>query len=206
VTFTESGSCVLAASASSEPPVQFSVDSGTTAVCAIDATGRIVTFAAPGTRVVDADQGGNDAYAAAPQVQRSISVVSCAFISDGATLTQGTSSSGSPARADAGQDFKVALNLASAVGDCSTWTFDWTLVDSIDGADHTSSLADNTSQDPAVPAGTLTAGRAYTFTVTAAPPASSFASPLTEQIVVTATSPFPETECVDDCFAFGGLL
>jgi eukaryotic-like serine/threonine-protein kinase len=54
-------------------PVVFSVDSsGGPGVCTV--SGTSVTFTAPGSCVIDANQAGNAKYAAAPQVQRTISV------------------------------------------------------------------------------------------------------------------------------------
>jgi hypothetical protein len=54
-------------------PVVFSVDASTnSSVCHV--SGTSVTFTATGKCVIDANQAGNDAYDAAPQVQRVITV------------------------------------------------------------------------------------------------------------------------------------
>jgi hypothetical protein len=55
-------------------PVVFSVDrSSGLYVCRV--SGTMVTFNIPGTCVVDANQAGNDRYAAAPRVQQKITVI-----------------------------------------------------------------------------------------------------------------------------------
>jgi hypothetical protein len=60
------------ASASSLLPVTLSIDAASASVCAI--TGGAVTFTAPGDCVIDADQPGNDDWAAAPRVQQAVTV------------------------------------------------------------------------------------------------------------------------------------
>lgn len=65
-----------AASASGSPsgvPVVLSIDASSTGVCTIDDAGT-VTFTAPGTCTIDADQAANDFYTAAPEVQQSMTV------------------------------------------------------------------------------------------------------------------------------------
>ncbi|MGE8318883.1 MAG: IPTL-CTERM sorting domain-containing protein [Comamonas sp.] len=63
---------VAATGGSSGNPVVFSVDPSASAVCSI--AGSDVTLVAAGTCVINADQAGNDAYSAAPQVQQSFRV------------------------------------------------------------------------------------------------------------------------------------
>jgi PKD repeat protein len=60
----------VAAAASSGLPVSFS--SGTPSVCAV--AGSVVSFVGAGTCTIDADQAGNAAFEAAPQVQQSFAV------------------------------------------------------------------------------------------------------------------------------------
>ena len=55
-------------------PVVFSVDSSSGAgVCRV--SGSTVTYTETGKCVIDANQAGNDVYADAPQVQRTIMVI-----------------------------------------------------------------------------------------------------------------------------------
>lgn len=61
-----------AATATSGLSVTFSIDGGSSAVCAI--SGGVVSFTGAGTCVVNANQGGNGSYGAATQVQQSFSV------------------------------------------------------------------------------------------------------------------------------------
>jgi len=71
---TAGGSVTLsAAGGGSGDPVVFSVDSSSgPGVCTV--SGTTVTFAAAGTCVIDANQAGTGSYAAAPQVQQTITV------------------------------------------------------------------------------------------------------------------------------------
>ncbi len=62
----------VTASASSGLPVALTIDSTTKAVCSI--SGSTVSFLAPGTCLIDANQAGNGSYEAAPQKQQSFSV------------------------------------------------------------------------------------------------------------------------------------
>lgn len=77
----------LAASASSGLPVSFTVDPSSNA-CAL--SGSTVNLLGSGTCVIDANQGGNTSYNAAPQQQQSISV----------SLTGATEIHGFPSRND----------------------------------------------------------------------------------------------------------
>ena len=54
-------------------PVIFSIDPTASGLCAISA--GVVSFTGAGTCVIDANQAGNTAYSAAPQVQQSVAVV-----------------------------------------------------------------------------------------------------------------------------------
>jgi hypothetical protein len=79
ITFTAPGSgtvgvpLTLSATASSGLKVAFSVDPTSDAgVCTL--SGNTVTFSTAGTCIIDANQVGNAAYAAAPQVQQTIKV------------------------------------------------------------------------------------------------------------------------------------
>ena len=63
---------VAATGGASGNPVAFSIDAASSGVCSI--SGGVVTFAAPGICTIDANQAGNSSYAAASQVQQSITV------------------------------------------------------------------------------------------------------------------------------------
>ena len=67
---------LTAAGGASGNPVVFSVDPGSGAgVCSASGTnGSTLTYLAAGTCVVDANQAGGNGYAAAPQVQQTITV------------------------------------------------------------------------------------------------------------------------------------
>lgn len=61
------------ATATSGLPVSFSIDPSSASVCTIQ--GSVVSFIAAGSCVIDADQGGNDMYLAASQVQQRVTVL-----------------------------------------------------------------------------------------------------------------------------------
>jgi hypothetical protein len=63
---------VTAKGGGSGNPVSFAIDTQSTSTCSI--TGGIVTFNRPGSCVINANQAGNDKYAAAPQAQQVITV------------------------------------------------------------------------------------------------------------------------------------
>ncbi len=70
---TVGDSATLSATASSGLPVVFSVDPASGAgVCAI--SGAVVSYAAAGSCVIDANQAGDSTYAATPPVQQTIAV------------------------------------------------------------------------------------------------------------------------------------
>ncbi len=72
---TVGGSTVLAPTASSGLPVVLSRDATTTAsACSLSASGGNVSFNHPGSCALDAKQAGNADYAAAAEVQRTITV------------------------------------------------------------------------------------------------------------------------------------
>ena len=60
------------ATATSGLPAALTIDASSTGVCSM--SGTVVTFDAAGTCTVNADQPGNATYAAAPQVQQSVTV------------------------------------------------------------------------------------------------------------------------------------
>ena len=66
-------------------PVVFSADSASGKVCTV--SGTTVTYAAAGQCVIDANQAGNGTYAAAPQVQRTITVGSGQKLSQSISFT-----------------------------------------------------------------------------------------------------------------------
>ena len=61
------------ASASSDLDVVLTIDSSSNSTCSIDGSG-VVSFTAAGTCTIDANQAGDANYAAAPQVQQSITI------------------------------------------------------------------------------------------------------------------------------------
>jgi hypothetical protein len=63
---------VAAQGGASGNPVTFTIDPPSTPICSI--TGATVTFNKPGSCVIDANQAGNDTYAAAAQAQLTITV------------------------------------------------------------------------------------------------------------------------------------
>ena len=71
---TMGGSATLSATGGgSGNPVMFAVDpAGGAGVCTL--SGRTVTYNNPGSCIIDANQAGNGTYAAAPQVQRTVTV------------------------------------------------------------------------------------------------------------------------------------
>jgi large repetitive protein len=69
---TVGDSAPLSATASSGLPVAFSVDNPGAGVCTVH--GNTVTYTAAGSCIIDANQAGNATYAAAPQVQQTITV------------------------------------------------------------------------------------------------------------------------------------
>jgi hypothetical protein len=77
---------VTATGGGSDSPVTYSIDLSSTSVCS--ASGSTVTFNQAGSCVIDANQGGNAKYQAAPQAQQTVTVTS-------STASGGSSSSGS---------------------------------------------------------------------------------------------------------------
>jgi DNA-binding beta-propeller fold protein YncE len=63
---------VSAIGGASGNPVRFSIDPSATSVCSI--SGQTVSFNAPGTCIIDANQGAGNGYVAAPQAQQSFVV------------------------------------------------------------------------------------------------------------------------------------
>ena len=65
-----------ASSGGSGNPVTFSIDHTSTSGCVVGALSGVVTFLAPaGTCVIDANQAGNTAFTAAPQVQQAVTSI-----------------------------------------------------------------------------------------------------------------------------------
>ena len=89
-TGTVGGQATLTATGgASGNPVIFTVDATSTAgACTVSgADGATVTYTGPGTCVIDANQAGGNGYAAAPQVQQSITVDQApAFVTDNPPL------------------------------------------------------------------------------------------------------------------------
>ena len=70
---TVGGSYTPTATSTSGLAVTLTVDAGSSSVCSINGSG-VVSFLTPGICTLDANQAGNAAYAAAPQVQQSVTV------------------------------------------------------------------------------------------------------------------------------------
>jgi hypothetical protein len=89
---TYAGSYSVAATTSSGLPVTLSIDpSSTSGACSL--SGSTVSFTGVGTCVIDADQPGNDAYTAAPQVQQTFTIGPVPLT---VTASSGTMTAGSP--------------------------------------------------------------------------------------------------------------
>jgi len=102
----------------SPSPVVLSIDASSTSGCTISSSG-VVTFSAPiGTCVLDANQAGSSAYAAAPQVQQTIGVGGDAqTITFTSTPPKGTTVGSGPytptATASSGLHVTIALDATS---------------------------------------------------------------------------------------------
>jgi len=182
ITFTDPGSQnfgsypALFASSTSGLPVTFT--SSTTDVCTITSGGLLTTVTA-GTCTIDADQAGNGAYAAAPTVSRSFSVV--AVVPDAPMI--GTATAG---------DGHVAVAFTAPASSGGAPITSYTATSSPGG------LTGTGTSSPITVTG-LTNGTAYTFTVTAAntagtgsaSAASNSATPLAVQTITfgSLTSP-----------------
>ncbi|WP_243049675.1 fibronectin type III domain-containing protein [Dyella sp. RRB7] len=134
----------LVATATSGLPVTFS--SGTTAVCIVTSGGAL-TFITAGTCSINANQAGNGAYTAAPQVSQSFSVNG---------IVPGAPTIGS---ATAGNQ-QATVNFTAPTTSGGSPIVSYTATSSPGG------LMGNCANTPCVVTG-LTNGTAYTFTVTA---------------------------------------
>jgi|tagenome__1003787_1003787.scaffolds.fasta_scaffold20935819_2 hypothetical protein len=81
------GTYTPTATATSGLAVAISIDAGSAAVCSL--SGAVVSFDAAGTCTINADQAGDTAYDAAPQVQQSITVNAPVNSSQGSCVSQG---------------------------------------------------------------------------------------------------------------------
>jgi hypothetical protein len=97
---------VLATGGGSGNPVVLTIDPAAAAVCRI--SGNIVTFIGAGTCIINANQAGNDRYAAAPQVQQSFTVQKKA--------TTYLTLNATPEPADKGETIKAKAKLRTASG------------------------------------------------------------------------------------------
>ena len=121
---TVGGSATLSATATSGLPVVLSVDSGSGAgVCTV--SGSTVTYAAAGSCVIDANQPGNGTYAAAAQVQRTITVASGQKQTQSISFTAPASGTVGddpvtlPATASSGLPVVLSVDAASGAGVCA---------------------------------------------------------------------------------------
>ena len=112
------GSATLSATATSGLPVALSVDSGSGAgVCSV--SGGTVTYNNSGSCVIDANQSGNATYAAAAQVQRTITVASGQKQTQSISFTapaSGTAGGSATLSATATSGLPVALSVDSGSG------------------------------------------------------------------------------------------
>ncbi|HJU39388.1 MAG TPA: hypothetical protein VJ724_07415, partial [Tahibacter sp.] len=92
----------VAATATSGLPVVFTIDAASTAVCSI--AGTTVTFDAVGTCTIDANQGGDANWAAAPQAQQTVTVTGCVTLAVGEVAKASMPGGASFCIADAGVD------------------------------------------------------------------------------------------------------
>ena len=100
------GSYVPAATASSTLAVSFTIDASTTnAACSL--AGSTVSFDNAGTCVIDANQAGDGTFAAAPQVQQTISV---------GTVSTSVSVTTSPTSSVFGQPVTATATVSTPVG------------------------------------------------------------------------------------------
>ena len=108
---TAGSSAALSATASSALLVVFTVDRASgPGVCTV--SGRTVSYAMAGPCVIDASQAGNGTYAAAPQVQQTITVTS----GHKPTTTTALSSSANPSPAGQPVRLTARVSPASATG------------------------------------------------------------------------------------------
>jgi DNA-binding beta-propeller fold protein YncE len=134
----------LTGTASSGLTVSFT--SATTGVCTVT-TGGILTFVTAGTCTIDADQAGNTAYSAAPQVAQSFSVV--AVVPNAPTAVTAAAGSG-----------QVTVSFTAPSNDGGASITSYTVTSNPGGITATGAAS------PIAVTG-LTLGTAYTFTVTA---------------------------------------
>ncbi len=113
------GSAALSAIASSGLAVAFSVDNPDAGVCTV--SGSTVTYTAVGSCVIDANQGGNATYAAAPQVQGTITVNAIPQSITFPPLGSGTVGGSAPLSATASSGLPVSFSVdgASEGGVCT---------------------------------------------------------------------------------------
>jgi hypothetical protein len=114
---TAGGQYTPTATASSGLPVSFTLDS-TSSGCSL--SGGMITFNTSGTCVIDANQAGNNAYAAAPQVQRQINV---ALVTQTISFTAPSSATAGGTQytptATASSGLPVGFSLDSTSSGCS---------------------------------------------------------------------------------------
>jgi Spherulation-specific family 4 len=128
---------LTAAGGASGNPVVFSVDASSGAgVCSVSGTnGSTVSYLAAGTCVIDANQGGGNGYAAAPQIQQAITVstnaaTKLAFTTQPGGAADGTAWPAQPAvsvedasgKVVTGDTSSVTLAIASQPGTGATLT------------------------------------------------------------------------------------
>lgn len=99
------------ATSTSGLPVTFTIDASAAGICAL--SGGVVTFQAQGTCIVDANQGGDASWGAAPQVQQSFSVTSPILILQPQSITF-TSLPPNPAIAN-GPSYTVTATASSGL-------------------------------------------------------------------------------------------
>jgi hypothetical protein len=130
ITFTGPGTGTVGTSATlsatggaSGSPVTFTIDATSGAgVCNVSGTnGTTLNYTAVGPCVINANQAGNANYLAAPQVQRSSTVIPPAPTAVSVSIANGNG--GTPGKPEAGDTISVVYSQAIQLSSvCSTWS------------------------------------------------------------------------------------
>jgi len=113
---------VSATGGASSNPVTFTIDGTSTSGCAVDGSGKVTLSAPRGTCIIDANQLGTSSYAAAAQVQQTISVGGIAQTVSFSTTPPSTARVGGPAytpSATASSGLGVSFTLDPLSKGCS---------------------------------------------------------------------------------------
>jgi uncharacterized repeat protein (TIGR01451 family) len=200
----------VVAKSSSNLPVTLVIDSASSGVCTI--TGSTVTFVGAGSCLIDANQGGNSSFAAAPQAQQVVLVdpatgtsaqtITFQSVPPTAAVVGGTYDA--HATADSGLPVILTIDATSA-GVCtitgSTVTFVGTgncLIDANQGGNAGFAAAAQVQQPVLVGPAAGTAAQTITFLST---PSAAATVGGTYQVLASATSGLPVTLTIDSTSA-----